>query len=185
MVGIKIGRFFCFPSMGVSITIYGAATGLFNNLKNLKNKNKTCVLSEIWATACLILLDLCISICGILVLVSLQLLLFMTGDIELNLGPKRSQLTLGHINARSFAIEDKFDEISSYILNESFDLFAVSETWLDKRTHSETLHISGYHSIIRKDRLYSRGGGVALYVKQAFAFKRRSDLENDLYFIYI
>ncbi len=162
---------FCFPSMGVSITIYRAAIGLFNNLKNLKNKSKTCILSEIWATACLILLDLYISICGILVLVSLQLLLFKAGDIELNPGPKRSQLTLGHINARNFTIEDKFHEISSYILNESFDLFAVSETWFDKRTHSETLHIAGYHSIIRKDRLYSRGGGVALYVKQAFASK--------------
>jgi hypothetical protein len=97
---------------------------------------------------------------------SLQLMLFKAGAIEQNPRPKRSQLTLGHINARSLAIEDKFDEISSYILNERFELFAVSETWLDKRIHSETLHISGYYSLIRKDRLYSRGGGVALYIGQ-------------------
>jgi hypothetical protein len=116
--------------MGVGITIYRAAIGLFNNLKNLKYEYKTCILSEIWAT-CLILLDLCILICGMLVLVCLQLMLFKAGDIEQNPRPKRSQLNLGHINARSLAIEDKFDEISSYILNESFDLFAVSETWLN------------------------------------------------------
>jgi hypothetical protein len=33
--------------MGVSITIYRTAIGLFNNLKNLKNEYKTCILSEI------------------------------------------------------------------------------------------------------------------------------------------
>jgi hypothetical protein len=79
--------------MGVSTTIYRAAIGLFNNLKNLKDEYKTCIFSEIWAT-CLTLLDLCILSCGMLVLVCLPLMLFKAGDIEQNPGPKRSQLTL-------------------------------------------------------------------------------------------
>jgi hypothetical protein len=37
----------------------------------------------------------------------------MAGDIELNPGPKMSCLTIGHINARSLANEETFENISS------------------------------------------------------------------------
>ncbi|XP_028412551.1 uncharacterized protein LOC114535443 [Dendronephthya gigantea] len=62
--------------------------------------------------------------------------------------------------------------------DKSFDLFAVSETWLHNNSSDEHLHIPGYYSIIRKDRSGMRGGGVALYIAQSLAFKRQNDLEN-------
>ena len=69
--------------------------------------------------------------------------LILAGDIELNPGPKLSSLMIGHIKARSLAVEEKFDEISSFILDKDFDVFAVKETWLDSKTHDNCLDIPG------------------------------------------
>ena len=139
--------------MEVSIVVYRAAIGMLNN-KKCRLNIKSSVL-QIWTRHGW---GLCI-----LLLIFLSILLIMAGDIELNPGPKMSCLTIGHINARSLANEEKFEEISSFILDKSFDLFAVSETWLDNKSSDESLHIPGYYSIIRKDRSGMSGGGVASY----------------------
>ena len=43
-------------------------------------------------------------------------------------------LSVAHLNARSLFISDKFNEISALILSNAFDIFAVSETWLNANT---------------------------------------------------
>jgi hypothetical protein len=48
-----------------------------------------------------------------MLILALQISPLIAGDIERNPGPKVGSLLVGHINARSIAIEDKFDEISS------------------------------------------------------------------------
>jgi len=60
-----------------------------------------------------------------------------------------------------------------------------SETWLNDRTSNDSLSIVGYHSIIRKDRIGARGGGVA-YVDDSLTVKRRNDLEfNDIEMLWV
>ena len=73
-------------------------------------------------------------------------------------------LSVAHLNARSLFISDKFNEISALILSNAFDIFAVSETWLNANISSEQLMIPGYNIPLRKDRVGSRGGGVAMYI---------------------
>lgn len=158
--------------MGVNLITYRAAIGLFNILKiklfGLQSHN------ELYKLLTLVLnLGLCI------LFVFAVISLILAGDIELNPGPKLSSLMIGHINARSLAVEEKFDEISSFILDTKFDVFAVTETWLDSKTLDNSLDITGYCSILRKDRLNMRGGGVALYASQQLAVKRHHDLECD------
>ena len=106
-------------------------------------------------------------------------MLILSGDVELNPGPKDNFLSLGHINARSLNIEDKFDEISLFITSKEIDLFGISETWLNNNSLTDNTCIPGYHPLFRKDRQNSRGGGVALFASEFLNVKRRSDLEND------
>ena len=89
--------------MEVSIVVYRAAIGMFNNRKCRLNI-KSSVL-QIWTRH---RWGLCI-----LLIIFLSILLIMAGDIELNPGPKMSCLTIGHINARSLFNEEKFEEMSS------------------------------------------------------------------------
>jgi hypothetical protein len=103
----------------------------------------------------------------------------MAGDVELNPGPIMTCLNIGHINARSLVNEEKFEEISSFIFQKNFELFAITETWLNNQISNDDLCIPGFHAIVRKDRPNTRGGGVALYITQSLAFKRRNDLENN------
>lgn len=67
---------------------------------------------------------------------------------------------VGHLNARS--LFTGFDDLKEIIFSESFQIFAVSETWLSNDLDSDLVQIPGY-GIIRKDRS-ERGGGVALYL---------------------
>lgn len=103
----------------------------------------------------------------------------LAGDIEMNPGPLLHNLVFSHINARSLNVQEKFDEISSFIFDNKVSVFAVSETWLNDKISDDSLSINGYHSIIRKDRLNSRGGGVALFVEDSLIVKRRDDLACD------
>jgi hypothetical protein len=152
--------------MGISLSLYRAAIGLFNNerIKIMLTSWQPCL------TRVLLYM----------LILALQISPLIAGDIERNPGPKVGSLLVGHINARSIAIEDKFDEISSFILDKEFDIFAVSETWLNSKIPNDHLGISGYYPIFRKDRLNMRGGGVAVYALQSLAVRRRYDLENNM-----
>ena len=101
--------------MGVSLTIYRAVIGMFNNTKFNYSKFKILILRI------LRIIILCIFT------IFLMILLIIAGDIELNPGPKTSYFTLGHINARSLMKDEIFDEISSFILDKKFDLFYLFE----------------------------------------------------------
>ena len=96
----------------------------------------------------------------------------VAGDIEINPGPPRNlTLNIGHINARSLNIEDKFDEICCLVHNVNLDVLAVSETWLNDSISSDSLNIQGFAPIIRLDRQNGRrAGGVALYISSSIAY---------------
>ena len=73
--------------------------------------------------------------------------------------------------------DDKFDEISQLVKENEFDVFAVTETWLNDRVSSDCLQIQGYNPIIRLDRHQRMGGDVAFFTADSLVAKRRSDLE--------
>ena len=50
----------------------------------------------------------------------------------------------------------------------------VSETWITPQVEISSLQISGYN-IITDNRSFSRGGGVALYLKSSFEYHLRND----------
>ena len=55
-----------------------------------------------------------------------------------------------------------------------FDIISVNETICDDTISDGELNLFGYN-ILRNDR-NRNGGGVALYIKDVFKFKRRDDL---------
>ena len=65
---------------------------------------------------------------------------------------------------------DVFQEISGYIL------VAITETWLNADIADMEIDLDGY-TIERKVR-GALGGGVAIYVKNAIRYRRRTDLEE-------
>ena len=159
--------------MGVSFDIYRAAIGLFCFFKLLYAK--TCLFTVSFASLCLHL--------GAL-LASFFLICL---DVHMNPGPERStSLKVGHLNARSINISrranviEKFEEITSIILNENFNIFALSETWLNASIPNHLFDIPGFRPLIRLGRSDGRrAGGVVLYVSSEFAPRRRLDLETN------
>lgn len=75
-------------------------------------------------------------------------------------------LRIAHLNIRSLIAH--FAEFRGLLLNSSFDIIGLSETWLCPSIRDEDINIPGY-ILIRKDRL-SRGGGVCFYVRSNLRF---------------
>ena len=98
----------------------------------------------------------------------------MSNDVELNPGPF---FKFGHLNAKSWNRDDKFDEISELVKKNGFGVFAVTETWLSDRVSSDCLQIPGYSPIIQLDRHQRVGDSVAFFTANSLVVKRRLDLE--------
>ena len=149
--------------MGVSLEAYRAAIGLFNYFQ-IRCFKFVYSLNRADMTA---LIFLSITFCVVLRIV-------LSNDVELNPGPF---FKFGHLNARSLNRDDKFDEISDLVKENGFDVFAVTETWLNDRVSSDSLQITGYNPIIRLDRYQRVGGGVAFFTANSLVVKSRLDLE--------
>ena len=148
--------------MEVSLEAYRAAIGLFNFFRIRCFKF---VYSMNRADTALIFLSIALCI---------VLRIALSNDVELNPGPF---FQFGHLNARSLNRDDKFDEISELVKENGFDVFAVTETWLNDRVPNDCLQIPGYNPIIRLDRHQRMGGGVAFFTGNSVVVKRRLDLE--------
>ncbi|PFX27360.1 hypothetical protein AWC38_SpisGene7932 [Stylophora pistillata] len=79
------------------------------------------------------------------------------------------------LNTRS--IRNKINDLNALLLMDSFDIVALTETWLDNEFDDRDLHLEGY-SILRRDRRGRRGGGVLLATKSHLPCVRRYDLEG-------
>ena len=55
-------------------------------------------------------------------------------------------------------------------------MYGLSETFLTDCIHDDLVRMQGYQTI-RKDREYSRGGGLTVYIRNEIHCKRRQDLE--------
>ena len=103
------------------------------------------------------------------------ILVILSNDVQLNPGPVQF-FTIGQLNAISLNVgRDKFEEISSLVSENNFDIFAITETWLNEHISSDSFAIPGYSIIIRL--IEWEGGGVAIYTSDSLIVKRRLDLE--------
>ena len=88
-----------------------------------------------------------------------SLLLLLSGDVELNPGPKRNSsntFLIYHWNLNSISADNyaKVFLFKAYIAIHKFDIICISETYLDSSTPSDdnNLQIYGY-TLVRSDHL--------------------------------
>lgn len=78
------------------------------------------------------------------------------------------EFRIAHLNVRS--LQPKIDQVSLLLTEHKFDMFAITETWLDPRVPNNNVAVEGYN-LYRHDRC-GRGGGVCWYI--------RSDIDCDV-----
>ena len=107
-------------------------------------------------------------------------------DVETNPGPALNYSTNGvgktngnvsiaHLNVRSLKCRDHYVLVKETVLANRFDIFTVSETWLNGTVKDLEIEIPGY-VIHRLDRQNSRGGGVCAYVSRNFKVEYLGDI---------
>ena len=113
-----------------------------------------------------------------------MMMICLSNDVSLNPGPTVTQSTnlptirgfkISHLNVRS--ITHKMDSIRLLLKDNTLDIFTVSETWLSPKVTDAEITIPGY-SVVRKDR-NSRGGGVAMFIRNGIPFKTRMDITDN------
>ncbi|MDW3615035.1 MAG: reverse transcriptase family protein, partial [Nitrososphaeraceae archaeon] len=86
-----------------------------------------------------------------------------------------------YFNARS--IVNKLEELELYVKEESMDFIGITETWLSSTVMDSEVSLEGY-TLLRKDRTdpnKTRGGGVAIFVKNDVTILEREDLYEQLF----
>lgn len=69
-----------------------------------------------------------------------------------------SEIKLAHVNAHSLLAG--FTNFKDSLISNSYDVFLITESWLDSRVESEFIGVDGY-VLVREDR-ETRGGGVCM-----------------------
>lgn len=65
---------------------------------------------------------------------------------------------------------EHFTLLKDSVVSNSFDIFTISETWLDSSVNNESIHIPGY-TLYRQDRgPHKPGGGLCVYIKKTTKF---------------
>lgn len=95
------------------------------------------------------------------------------GEVASNSEIINAEVRVGHLNVLHFNAQSlvprenrtKFDEIKSMMENSLVDAFGISETWYNELVSDSAVRISGF-KVYRCDRIYSKGGGVCLYIRE-------------------
>lgn len=74
---------------------------------------------------------------------------------------------IAHLNICS--IVPKFYRFKDHLLNSNFDIFGITETWLNDNIPSELIKVDGFN-LVRVDRP-SRGGGVAFFLRDNIKYE--------------
>ena len=83
------------------------------------------------------------------------------------------------IYTNACSVVGKMDELRYLAQNEEPNIIGISETWANETISDAELHIEGY-TLFRKDRkskTQSKGGGVALYVKETLRSRQSSTMD--------
>ena len=81
---------------------------------------------------------------------------------------------LNFINLNVRSLLPKPDELRILAANTKVAVIGITESWLDASVTDSEIDIADY-TIIRRDR-NREGGGVCIYIRRDFPFKRRDDI---------
>ena len=114
------------------------------------------------------------------------LVISISGDVEYNPGPasitnsyqasgflQSRDLKVAHLNIRS--IYNKIDSLKLLLNEKPFDIFTISETWLNSDITDGEISIPAY-TFSRNDRNGRSGGGTLAFVRDGIPYKIRTDL---------
>ena len=79
-------------------------------------------------------------------------------------------ITICHINVRSLVAPGRLEELKCFLSMNDIDVLCLTETWLTDKHLNSTILLSGFQPPLRKDRVFSRGGGVAKFLRKGLAF---------------
>ena len=78
------------------------------------------------------------------------------------------KVAIAHLNVRFLRSRENFYLVSDTITANSFDIFTISETWLDSSTSDADIQVPGY-ALIRQDcGIQKAGGGLCIYIKDCY-----------------
>ena len=109
-------------------------------------------------------------------------LILLAGDVSMNPGPifdglpRARGFRVAHLNVRSLV--NKMDDIGHLVQDKSFDIFTVSETWLNPTILDRELNLTGY-TLVRHDHNVRRGGGMAVFVRNSIPYKYLTELSDE------
>lgn len=84
---------------------------------------------------------------------------------------------IAHLNTRSLLAG--FPEFKDNLIQNNYDIFSISESWLNNQIDDETVRIPGY-TLVRKDRGGDiRGGGVCMFINNNIKFEKIEVGENN------
>ena len=107
-------------------------------------------------------------------------LILLAGDASMNPGPifdglpRARGFRVAHLNVRTLV--NKMDDIGHLVQDKSFDIFTVSETWLNPTILDNELNLTGY-TLVRHDRNVKRGGGTA--IRNSIPYKYLTELSDE------
>lgn len=87
--------------------------------------------------------------------------------VVLNTVLKTGKLNICHGNVQSLCAHhsSKFEEVRLLLEMSKVTVACFTETWLNEAIPDGAIGILGY-KVIRNDRVYKRGGGIAVYIKE-------------------
>ena len=112
-------------------------------------------------------------------------LILLSGNVEENpdmVNETRANSThvnvkIGHLNICSLKNREHYILIRELVMENDFDIFTISETWLNKTVADVEVEFPGY-TIHRLDREKKLGGGVCAYVKEGYKIDRLNELSS-------
>ena len=104
------------------------------------------------------------------------LLITLSGDLELNLEPKRNAaqtLSVCHWNLNSICVHNfaKLSLLRAYVSVHKLDIICLSETYLNSIVDGESLETSGYYLIGSDHPFNKKRGGICIYYKNFLPLK--------------
>ena len=88
---------------------------------------------------------------------------------------QKSKLNIAHLNIRSLKNRTHLIQLKDLVLKNKYDVFAVSESWLNSSVTNAEVSLEGY-KIFRLDRTQRAGGGVCVYIRNLLRVNVLKDL---------
>lgn len=97
----------------------------------------------------------------------------------MNCSLNSNKLNICSINIQSLCARQftKFHEFQTCFLDSKLDIICLTESWLTEEIPDDLISLQGY-KLVRNDRIYGRGGGICVYIKNDLNHKILSMSEH-------